>query len=216
MTSETGSPGLEHVFRRGPGGLTLLLLHGTGGDEHQLLELGRRLAPRASLLSPRGAVLEGVSRRFFRRHSPTELDLDDLRERTDELAEFVRSAAARYALDPERVVAAGYSNGANIAVSLLFRQPGLLRGAVLLRPTLPFEPAAPPRLAGTDVLIASGNGDPWVPPAKAERLAALLRSGGATVSARSVDAGHELTALEVAHAGAWLEQLEEVVPVLRD
>lgn len=200
--------GRQHVFVPGESGLTLLLLHGTGGDEHQLVELGRRLASGASLLSPAGTVLEGgVSRRFFRRRSLGELDLDDLRERTDELAQFVRAAAESYELDRERVVAVGYSNGANIAVGLLFRQPELLRGAVLFRPTLPYEPPEPLALAGKDVLVAAGTHDPYVPAEKAARLAELLRSGGATVTYRPVEAGHELGPPDVADAATWLRQL---------
>jgi phospholipase/carboxylesterase len=208
MATETRNLGLRHAFLPGEGGLTLLLLHGTGGDEHQLVELGRRLAPGASLLSPAGTVLEGgVSRRFFRRRSPTDLDLDDLRERTDELAEFVRAAVDRYRLDAVRVVAVGYSNGANIAISLLFRQPELLRGAVLFRPTLPYEPAEQLALAGKDVLVAAGTHDAYVPVAKAERLAELLRLGGAKVIYRPVEAGHELGAVDLADAATWVEQL---------
>jgi predicted esterase len=209
MATDMQNVGLRHLFLPGESGLTLLLLHGTGGDEHQLIELGRGLAPRANLLSPAGTVLEGgVSRRFFRRRSLTELDVDDLRERTDELAGFVRAAAERYDLHRERIAAVGYSNGANIAVGLLFRQPEVLHGAVLFRPTLPYEPAEPLALAGTDVLIAAGTRDPYVPGDEAERLALLLRSGGATVTYRLRDAGHELTSLDLADAAEWLARLE--------
>ncbi len=194
----------------GSGGWTLLLLHGTGGDERQLLDLGRRLAPRASLLSPRGKVLEGgVAPRFFRRHSLTELDVADLMERTDELAGFVRAAAAAYELDPARIVAVGYSNGANIASSLLLRQPGVLRGAALLRPTLPYEPDPDPALplSGVDVLVAAGRHDPYVPLAKAERLAEVLRARGAEVGYRAGGAGHELGDDDLADAAGWLAAL---------
>ena len=138
--------GFTHLFEPGEEGWALLLLHGTGGDERDLVGLGRRLAPGAALLSPRGKVLEdGVAPRFFRRLAVGRLDIPDLLVRTDELAEFVAGAVERYRLDPERVIAVGFSNGANIAVSLLLRHPSLLRAAALLRPTLPYEPAQSPR-----------------------------------------------------------------------
>ena len=199
--------GLAHVLARGSGPTTLLLLHSTGGDEHQLVDLGRRLAPEATLLSPRGTVLEnGVARRFFRRHSPLELDIPDLLERTDELAEFVGAAAAAYGLDPARVVALGYSNGANIAASLLLGRPGTLRGAALLRPMLPYEPDAPPQLEGTRALIAAGVRDALVPRGQSERLAQVLAAGGAEVEHRVADAGHELVPSDLADVAAWLTE----------
>jgi phospholipase/carboxylesterase len=202
--------GYEHALVPGPGAATLLLLHSTGGDEHQLVELGRRLAPRATLLSPRGKELEnGVTRRFFRRHSPTELDVPDLLARTDEMAAFVAEAAAAYGLDVRRVVALGYSNGANLAASLLLRRPGVLRGAALLRPMLPYEPEQPPRLARTSVLIAAGGHDPLIPLGQAERLARVLAAAGADVATRVADAGHELVPSDLADAARWLQPLTE-------
>lgn len=202
------TPAFEHVHRSGKSPWTLLLLHGTGGDEHQLLELGEQLAPGATLLSPRGQVLEnGVTRRFFRRHSMTELDVDDLQVRSDDLAAFVRASASTYGFDPARVVAVGYSNGANIAVGLLFRHPALLRGAVLWRPTLPWEPEPPPALAGTDILIAAGDGDPYVPPGHAERLAGILRAGGARVTWQRRDSGHQLSRADRDETITWLADL---------
>src|SRR5471032_676378 len=149
--------GFQHVFEPGVSGWTILLLHGTGGDEHDLVPLGRQLAPGAALLSPLGKVREGSAPRFFRRLAVGQLDIPDLLVRTDELAEFVRAGAAAYGLDPARIVALGLSNGANIAVSVLFRHPGLLRGAGLLRPMLPYEPEATLELAGTDVLVDAGS-----------------------------------------------------------
>jgi predicted esterase len=201
--------GFEHVLAPGTDGWTLLLLHGTGGDERDLVPLGRQLAPSAALLSPRGKVLEdGVAPRFFRRLAVGQLDIPDLLARTDELAEFASAAADAYQLDPGRVVALGLSNGANIAVSLLFRHPRLLRGAALLRPMLPYEPKAPPALEGADVLVASGARDPFTTPAQTERLVQILGAAGARVTAHSEPgAGHELTPGELAHVAEWLGNL---------
>lgn len=210
MTPARTSParpdlGFEHVIAPGTGQTTLLLLHSTGGDEHQLVALGHQLAPEATLLSPRGKVLEnGVIRRFFARRSALELDIPDLLVRTDELAGFVSSAVAAYDLDPQRVIALGYSNGANIAVSLLFRRPGLLAGAALLRPTLPYEPEASPALPGTRVLVASGSRDPYSSPEATQRLVEVLRDGGAEVSLQLSDTGHELLDTDIAATQRWL------------
>jgi phospholipase/carboxylesterase len=197
--------GFEHLIERGSGTTTLLLLHATGGDERQLVPLGRRLAPDATLLSPRGKVLEGgTTRRFFARHSVFELDIPDLLARTDELADFVGAASDAYGLG--RVIALGYSNGANIAASLLLRRPEVLAGAALLRPTLPYEPDAPPALDGTHVLIASGSRDTYVEAGKAERLADVLRQGGARVTHRATDVGHDLTDADLAATADWLAE----------
>ena len=152
--------GFQHVYEPGTGDWTLVLLHGTGGDERDLLGLGRQVAPSAALLSPRGKVLEGGMPRFFRRLAVGQLDIPDLLVRTDELAAFVTAAAQGYGRDPGKIAALGFSNGANIAVSLLLRHPTLLGAAALLRPMLPYEPEGDLRLPGTDVLIAAGRGRP--------------------------------------------------------
>src|SRR5204862_5684709 len=161
------------------GGTTLLLLHGTGGDEDDLLPVGRELLPGAGMLSPRGKVLERGAPRFFRRLAEGVFDQEDLAKRTEELAAFVEAAATTYQLARDGIVAVGFSNGANIAASMLLRRPGLLRGAVLLSPMMPFEPASLPRLDGTAVFIGAGRSDPIAPPVHAERLAAILRAAGA-------------------------------------
>ena len=169
-----------HRSESGPGRVTLLLLHGTGGDEHQLIDLGRQLAPEAALLSPRGQVLaDGVAPRFFARRGVGDLDLDDLRRRGEELATWVGEACEQYGRDPAHVIALGYSNGANIAEELLFRHPGVLRGAALLRPMLIYRPEAPLALSGTEVLILAGDADPYSPAAQVVELADLLTTGGA-------------------------------------
>jgi predicted esterase len=208
MAAPEDDLGFEHVFERGAGALTLLLLHGTGGDEHDLVPLGRQLAPGAALLSPRGKVLEGAMPRFFRRLAVGQFDIPDLLARTDELASFAVAAAERYGRDPSRIVALGLSNGANIAASLLLRHPGLLRGAALLRPTLPYEPTATPALAGTDVLIDAGDADPYSPAEQVRRLAEILTAGGAAVSVHTErGAGHGLTQNDLATVARWTAEL---------
>jgi predicted esterase len=196
--------GFVHVFEPGEGPWTLLLLHGTGGDEHDLVGLGHRLAPRAALLSPRGRTLENGMPRFFRRLAVGQLDIPDLLRRTDELASFVTAASATYKADPKRVIALGLSNGANIAVSLLLRHPGVLRAAALLRPMLPYEPEDTPGLAGTDVLIAAGEGDPYSSPEQTRRLGEILSAGGAAVETHTEPgAGHGLTQEDLRRLAGW-------------
>lgn len=203
----TTSLGFEHVFEAGTSDWTLLLLHGTGGDEHDLVGLGRRLAPSAALLSPRGKVLEAGMPRFFRRLAIGQLDIPDLLVRTDELAAFVTAAASEYGRDPGNIAALGFSNGANIAVSLLLRHPGLLSSAALLRPMLPYEPVGPLHLDGTGVLIAAGEGDPYSSAQQTQRLAEVLDGAGTAVTVRvEPGAGHglgpgDLRALEQWAAG---------------
>ena len=187
-------------------GTTLLLLHGTGGDENDLVPLGRSLLPGAGILSPRGKVLERGAPRFFRRLAEGVFDQEDLARRTEELAEFVEGAAATYGLDRGGMVAVGFSNGANIAASLLLRRPKLLRGAVLLSPMVPFEPVALPDLGGTVVFIGAGRKDPIAPAEEAERLAELLRRSGAEVTLHWEPGGHSVTPAEVESARAWLLQ----------
>jgi phospholipase/carboxylesterase len=208
MNTEIRSLGFEHVFEPGQSDWTLLLLHGTGGDEHDLVPLGRQLAPQAALLSPRGKVLEAGMPRFFRRLAVGQLDIPDLLVRTDELAQFVTTAEASYGLNPDRVVALGFSNGANVAVSLLVRHPSLLRGAALLRPMLPYEPDPGLQLAGTDVLIAAGEGDPYSSPEQTARLATVLGEAGADVTVRvEPRAGHNLGQGDLATLGGWVSEL---------
>ncbi|HET6579675.1 MAG TPA: VOC family protein [Gemmatimonadales bacterium] len=188
----------------GAASITLLLLHGTGGDEDDLVPLGRALLPGAGLLSPRGKVLERGAPRFFRRLAEGVFDQEDLARRTEELGDFVEGAAATYGLDRDGIVAVGFSNGANIAASLLLRRPGLLRGAVLLSPMVPFEPAVLPGLAGTAVFIGAGRSDPIAPAGQAERLAELFRGSGAEVTLHWEPGGHAVTPAEVEAARAWL------------
>jgi predicted esterase len=184
---------------------TLLLLHGTGGNEMDLLPLAQKLAPDAGVLSPRGKVLEQGMPRFFRRLAEGVFDLEDLKLRTAELADFIAAAAAHYEFEPRRVIAAGFSNGANIAASLLLLRPEALGAAVLFRAMVPIVPDRPPALHGTPVLISNGRQDPMVAVAETERLAALLRGGGADVTIAWQPGGHELTPQDIAQARSWLE-----------
>jgi len=183
---------------------TLLLLHGTGGDESDLLPLGNLLAPNANLLSPRGKTLEGGMPRFFRRLAEGVFDIPDLIERTHELADFVQSASNAYGFDAGRVIAVGFSNGANIAASLLLLRPGVLHSAVLLHAMVPLVPETLPDLAGTRVFLGAGRQDSIAPPEVTERLAALLRASGADVTLHWQPGGHGLTREEAQAAAHWL------------
>jgi len=195
----------------GTGAPTLLLLHGTGGDEDDLIAIGRRLDERAALLSPRGKVLENGAPRFFRRHAEGVFDQEDLVNRTHELARFVEEAASKYGLDPERIFGVGFSNGANIAASLLLLHPGLLAGAILLRPMVPLEPDTPQDLSETPVYVAAGRSDSIVPPENTEQLAELLQEAGAEVTLDWQPKGHELSDAEIDAAHYWLADVVERV-----
>jgi len=195
-----------HVYEPAAAGerRTLLLLHGTGGNEDDLLPAGRLLIPGAGLLSPRGKVLERGMPRFFRRFAEGVFDIEDLKLRTAELANFVTAAAAHYHFDAAQVIAAGFSNGANIAASLLLLRPSILKAAVLFSPMVPLVPDPLPSLAGVNVFISAGRRDPIVPADNTERLAALLQSCGASVDVRWTAGGHSLGAEDVEAAAAWL------------
>lgn len=185
---------------------TLLLLHGTGGDESDLLPLGAELAPGASLLSPRGPVSERGMPRFFRRHSEGVFDEADIRARVPQLAAFVRSASATYGFALDSLFALGYSNGANMAASLMLLEPGLLRGGVLLRAVMPLEVHTPAHLEGTAVLISAGKADPFSPADRTQHLADALSAAGADVVLHWQRAGHELVPGDLEDARAWLSQ----------
>jgi phospholipase/carboxylesterase/glyoxalase family protein len=185
-------------------GATLLLLHGTGGNEDDLVPLGRELAPGAAILSPRGKILEHGAPRFFRRLAEGVFDHEDLVFRTNELAKFVEDAADEYGFDASKLVGAGYSNGANIAASLLLSHPDLLRAAVLFRAMVPFEPEETPDLSGVPLFLAAGRMDRMIPPDNTERLAEILTQAGADLDLRWRDIGHPLSYEEVAEAKEWL------------
>jgi predicted esterase len=208
MSASGELSGFLHRFVPAPEGespLTLLLLHGTGGDETDLLGVGRQLAPAAALLSPRGKVLENGMPRYFRRLAEGVFDLADLLVRTHELADFVGTAVRRYRLASERIVAVGFSNGANIAASVLLLRPEVLAGAILFRPMVPLIPETTPDLKGRHVLLAAGRRDPIVSPEETERLRRLLVKAGADVTLRWEQGAHGLTPGDVEAARAWLE-----------
>lgn len=193
-----------------PGAPTLLLLHGTGGDERSLLPLARRVLPNANVLSPRGNVSEHGANRFFRRLAEGVFDLPDLHRRADELAAFLRAALDHYGVAGRPVHALGYSNGANIAGALLLKHPGLLASAVLLRPMVPFVPDAPVTLPGTPVLLTFGAHDPITPPDHATRYPELLTRSGSGVTSHVLPAGHELTTEDLSLAQTFVSSLTSV------
>lgn len=186
------------------GGTTLLLLHGTGGNENDLVPLGRALLPGAGLLGVRGNVSERGAARFFRRLAEGVFDLEDLARRTAELAEFIESASKVYHLDRDRIIAVGFSNGANIAASLLLREANLLRRAILFSPMMPFEPDHLPLLEGVAVFIAAGRSDPIVPTGQVTRLSDALEKAGARVTLHWEQGGHAIPRTAVDAASAWI------------
>jgi phospholipase/carboxylesterase len=196
---------LAYVHRFEPGAdpsrPPLLLLHGTGGDETDLVPLGREIAPGAALLSPRGNVLEGNMPRFFRRFREGLFDEDDVRRRASELADFVAEARRAYGL--AQPLALGYSNGANIAAAVLLLHPKTFACAILLRAMPPLTDPPRPDLSGVPVLILSGSSDPIAPRANAERLAVALAAAGARVEHDDLPAGHGLTQGDVKMAKAF-------------
>jgi predicted esterase len=201
-------PDFIHEFVPGTSSRTILLLHGTGGNERDLIPIGRELDPTAALLSPRGKVLENGMPRFFRRLAEGVFDLEDLKHRTNELADFVTLAAQHYGLPNDNIVAVGYSNGANIAASMLLLRPEVLSAAVLFRAMVPLVPEIEPNLSAVRVWIGAGTKDPIIPRSETERLTELLRNAGAQVTMRYFQAGHGLTPADVKSAREWLMTLK--------
>lgn len=185
---------------------TLLLLHGTGGSEEDLIDVGRMLHPDAAALSPRGRILENGMARFFRRLEEGIFDLEDLKMQSAALAAFLGAAAEEYRFDAKRVFAAGYSNGANIAGSLLLLHPGALAGAVLFHAMVPIVPETLPDLHGVPVFIGAGRLDTMIRPDQSKELEQLLSRAGAEVTLHWVPGGHSLTGDEVETAAEWLQE----------
>ncbi len=190
---------LEFIHKFVPGRLpvTVLLLHGSGGDENDLLPVARAIAPGAAFLSPRGRVMDRGLLRFFA------LDKSDVRERTAELAEWIAEVTAKYQIDPARLFALGYSNGANVAGALMLLHPGAIAGACLLRARKVVEPEVLPALGGAPVLISAGQHDELIPAEGAQELAELLTDAGARVDLAVQNAGHDLTPADFSLAKQW-------------
>src|SRR6184192_1832199 len=201
-------PDFLHEFVPGNSNRTLLLLHGTGGNERDLIPLGRELDPNASLLSPRGKILENGMPRFFRRLAEGVFDFEDLKTRTHELADFVTASVRHYKLAANHIVGVGYSNGANIAASMLLLRPEIIHRAILFRAMVPLIPDTLPDLSLLHVWIGAGDQDPIIPPSEVQRLVELLRRAGADVTIRFFNAGHGLTNDDLEAARHWLAALE--------
>jgi predicted esterase len=207
MIQSTNDLGFIHHFVPGGeegDGVCLLLLHGTGGDESSLIPLARTIAQGAAILSPRGRVLENGMPRFFRRLAEGVFDQDDLRLQTVAMARFIESASQKYSIRQDRIIAVGYSNGANIASSVILSRPDVLRAAVLFRPMAPFVPQSSPDLSEVKVLLASGRRDPIVSQAETGRLVKILETAGAHVTINWYRGGHELSQDDVDPAASWV------------
>ena len=200
-------PDFLHEFVPGNSSRTLLLLHGTGGNERDLLPLGRELGPDASLLSPRGKILENGMPRFFRRLAEGVFDLEDLKTRTNELADFVAAVVLHYQLAADGIIGVGYSNGANIAASMLLLRPEIMHAAILFRAMVPLIPDKLPDLSSVHIWIGAGDQDSIIPTSETQRLVELLRRAGADVIIRFFNAGHGLTNGEIETAEQWLINL---------
>jgi len=197
--------GFIHRFEPGTSARTLLLLHGTGGNENDLLDLGRAIDPDAAVLSPRGKILENGAPRFFRRLAEGVFDEEDVVRRAHELSEFIKAATETYDIDRSQLVAVGYSNGANIAAAMLLLGVATFSSAILFRPMVPLSSlSSEPNLTGVRALLAAGKFDPIAQPGIVQELVDVLRQHGATVDLRIGLSGHELTPEDVKSAREWL------------
>lgn len=196
---------MQHIYRKGTSNRTLLMLHGTGGTEQDLLGLATEIDAEANVLSVRGNVLEQGMSRFFRRIADGIFDMEDLRFRTDELYDFLEEAATNYEFDRADVVAIGYSNGANIAAAMMYYKKDALRAVLLHHPMIPDREATLPSLVGVDVWIGAGTNDRMCPPQESEGLQVMLTAAGASVHVDWFNFGHQLTMPEVQAAKQWYE-----------
>jgi phospholipase/carboxylesterase len=198
---------MKHIYKQGTNAKSsvLVLLHGTGGTENDLLPLAEAISPESSVLSIRGNVLENGMPRYFRRLAEGVFDIEDLLFRTKDLNDFLDQAAAEYGFDRHNVVAIGYSNGANIAGSLLFHYEDALKGAILHHPMVPIRGVKLPDLSGVPIFIGAGENDPICVPQETEDLSTLLKDAGANVTVHWERFGHRLTASEVDAAATWYQ-----------
>jgi phospholipase/carboxylesterase len=196
---------MKHIFQKGTleEAPTLILFHGTGGTEEDLLPLAKLISPESSVLSLRGNVLENGMPRFFKRLAEGVFDEEDLIFRTKEVYDFLDQASGQYGFDRGNLVAAGYSNGANLAGSLLFHYEQALKGAILHHPMVPRRGIPVPDLSGTPVFIGAGKNDPICSAQETEELQELLSAAGASVTVHWEQFGHQLTSTEVKAAAAW-------------
>ncbi|MCM3575103.1 MULTISPECIES: alpha/beta hydrolase [Mesobacillus] len=196
---------MKHIYKKGSNTSkpTLLLLHGTGGNENDLLPLANMIDPEASVLSVRGNILENGMPRFFRRLAEGVFDEEDLIFRTQELHEFLDEASEKYGFSRDHIIAVGYSNGANIAASLLFHYKNALKGAILHHPMVPRRGIELPELSGTEVFLAAGKNDPICPAQESEELSTILSAANASVEMHWENSGHQLTLSEVEAARDW-------------
>jgi phospholipase/carboxylesterase len=211
--------GFNHIFINSPSNgsnnkeydnnrskkLTLVLLHGTGGNEEDLIFLGKEIEPNASILSPRGKVLENGMPRFFRRLSEGIFDIEDLKFRTHELADFIQKCSLHYKFDLNQTIAVGFSNGANIAASMLFLRPALLQGAILFRAMVPFLPDDPfPNLSSKKILLSAGLNDPIATRTEIENLYNLFQKTNANIILKWQHSSHNLIQDDLVIAQKWL------------
>jgi|SRR5690625_1979679 len=199
---------MKHIFVEGktPDLPTLLLLHGTGGNEREILPVAEAIAPEAAVLSVKGNVLENGLPRFFRRLAEGVFDEEDLIFRTQELNQFVTEASVQYKFDRNNVMAIGYSNGANIAASMMYHHPDALAGAILFHAMVPREGIALPDLSRVQVFVGAGENDPMIPAPQTKLLMSQLRDAGAQVTEFWTQQGHQLTREEMTQAAQWFTE----------
>ncbi|KGA97417.1 carboxylesterase [Alkalihalobacillus alcalophilus ATCC 27647 = CGMCC 1.3604] len=199
---------MNHIFKKGnPDKPTLVLLHGTGGNEHDLLPIAEMIDQEASVLGIRGNVLENGMPRFFKRLAEGVFDEEDLKFRTKELNDYLTQAADDYEFDRENVIAIGYSNGANIAASLMYHYNDAFKGAILFHAMVPLKNIELPSLKGTEVFVGAGKNDPIIPAENTQQLISDLEKAGAHLEAFWTNAGHQLTREEVEAAKEWYQKL---------
>ncbi len=200
------TPPFRYIYRPGSTSnrSSLLLLHGTGGDEQDMVPLAGEIAPGATVISPRGQIIESGAPRFFRRFAEGVLDVDDWRERSEELADFVTATCVEHGILPETLTAVGYSNGANIAQGLLLLRPEVIGAAILFRPMFITDDIPATDLTGRRVLLLTGDRDPLISPGDSQRLAQQLIHHGANVTVKMLGASHGLVQDDIVQARAWL------------